>query len=139
MARINSTGLNEVLESIVQEQKATPETMRHMIEAAGDVYVEETRNQIKEMKIFDTGATWWSIKRGKSTKAGDGVRLEVWPAGTRVDKNHPDGERVETIAFVTEYGTKRRKARPFMSNAAKIAAPKAEQAMLEVWERESEL
>lgn len=139
MARINSMGLDEMLDDIVRERKATPQIMEHMIEAAGDVYVEETKKQILAFKIFDKGATYYSIKRGRSKKKGDGVRLEVWPSGMRVDENHPKGERVETVAFIAEYGTKAIKPRPFMSTAAINAEGPAAEAMLAVWERESKL
>lgn len=143
MARVNSIGMDELLDSIVRERKATPATMKKMIEAAGDVYVQETKNQIFLYGVVDKGVTVDSIKRGSVGKRRDGYRLEVWPAGMRVDKKHPRGERIETIAFVTEYGWDSSKghvaARPFMATAAKLAPPQADEAMIDVWERESKL
>lgn len=139
MARINSMGLDDILDDLHAAARNNPTMMQHMIDAAGDVYEEETKRQIVAYKIFDTGTTHYRIKRGKSTKKGDGLRLEVWPAGTRRDKDHPKGERVETVAFIAQYGTKKIKARPFMSDAALRAEGPATEAMAAVLERESKL
>lgn len=139
MARINSMGLDELLDDIVREHKAMPETMQKMLEAAGDEYVKATKHQLLVFKVFDMGTTHAAIKRGIVGKRGDGYRLEVWPSGTRRDKNHPDGERIETVAFVANYGTKRIRARPWATASAAEAEEPAAQAMLDVWERESKL
>jgi len=144
MARINSMGMDEILDSLHAQARASPKIMKHMLEAAGDVYVEETKLQIHMYGIIDKGTTLNSIKRGRSKKKGDGVRLEVWPSGTRVDENHPKGERNETIAFVTEYGVSDGEKeiiapRPFMATAAINAAQPALVAMEAVLERESKL
>ncbi len=140
MARIkDSLDLDKLLDDIVMERKATPEILQKMVEAAGDEYVKATQHQIMVMKIFDMGTTHLSIKRSTIRKRGDGYGLEVYPAGNRRDKNHPKGERIETVAFVANYGTKKMAARPWATASAAEAEGPAAQAMLDVWERESKL
>lgn len=133
MARINSYGIDELLKEIEREEKLLPKVEDEMLKAGADVLVEAMREQIKAMDIWDIGATWWSIKRSSVKYAKGGRAIEVWPAGRRKDDKHPSGERIETVAFVTEYGTSKIPARPFMSTAVRMAGDKVAEAMMKVW------
>lgn len=135
MARINALGLDKLMDDIAKEASQLPEIAEEMLEAGGEVLVDEVKKQIKDMNIWDTGATWYSIKkRPVKYKSGE-TAIEVWPAGRRKDDRHPSGERVEAVAFITEYGTSKVPARPFMSTAVRVAEPRVVEAMLQVWER----
>lgn len=138
MARINALGLDKLMDDIAKEAAKTPKIAEAMVDAGGEVLVDEVKRQIKAMRIWDTGATWYSIKkRPVKYKSGESA-IEVWPAGRRKDDRHPSGERVETVAFIAEYGTSKVPARPFMSTAVKNAERQVVETMMRVWEEYSE-
>lgn len=137
MARINSMGFDELLDELHEQVRHTPAIMKRMLEAAGDVYIDKTVEQIVAMGIVDRGTTRDSIKKRAAKKLRDGFRVEVWPSGTRVDKEHPKGERVETVAFVANYGTSSIAPRPWRETSEALAAEPGVEAMVEVLEEVS--
>lgn len=139
MPRINSIGFDELLDQLHAQARNTPKIMERMLEAAGNVYIDKTVEQIIAMNIVDRGTTRDGIKKRMVGKRRDGYRMEVWPSGTRVDKEHPKGERVETVAFIANYGTKAINPRPWAETSAALAAEPAVEAMQRVLEEASKV
>lgn len=138
MARINALGMNDILNDIEKDIKRTPEISKKMLEAGADVLVSEIKHQIKAYNIWELGTTHDSIKkRSVKYRGNDELYIEVWPAGTRRDQKHPKGERVETVAFIAEYGTSSIAPRPFMSTAIAVGEEKVVERMTQVWEAET--
>lgn len=134
MARVNAFGFDDLLDTMRKEAKITEEVKNDMLIAGANVLVDEMRNQIHAMDIWDIGATWWSIKHSLVKNRLGMHYIEVWPAGKRKDDRHPNGERIETVAFIAEYGTSKIPPRPFMSTAVKVAEDRVAEAMMKVWE-----
>ena len=133
MARINALGFDELLKDIDAELKSLPEVRDKMLIAGGERLQIGIKRIIRKMKIRDLGTTHDSIKYSEVKYAPGGHAIEVWPAGRRKDKKHPEGERNALVAFVTEYGTSKVKARPFMANAIRAYADDVAEAMMKVW------
>lgn len=134
MARINSYGMDALLKQLNAEGEAlSTETGKAMLEAGADVLIDEMRRQIKAMDIWEYGATWWSIKHSAVQNRLGERYIEVWPAGRRKDDKHPSGERVETVAFIAEYGTSKIPPRPFMSTAVRVSEQRVADAMTNIW------
>lgn len=133
MARINSYGLDDLYKTIEREAKVTPAMQDAMLKAGAAVLVDAMRDQIKRFDIWDLGATWWSIKSSMVKNRLGQRYIEVWPAGRRKDDKHPSGERIETVAFIAEYGTSKIPPRPFMSTAIRQSEERVAEEMMRVW------
>lgn len=133
LARVNAFGIDDLINTMRKEGTIKESTKIDMLVAGADVLIDEMRNQIKAMDIWDLGATWWSIKHSNVKNRQGEYYIEVWPAGKRRDDRHPSGERIETVAFIAEYGTAKIPARPFMSTAVRVAEERVADAMMKVW------
>lgn len=146
MARFAMMNLDSVIAEVKKRSDNAEKAMRAAVDAAGDVFVDEIRKNIRAKDIWDTGALYASVKKGKVVEKGGAYKLEAYPQGVRTDAHHPKGERNEIIGFVNEYGRRAGKgyggqannypARPFVAPAAKSAVERATEAARAVLERE---
>lgn len=146
MAEINFKGLDEVMLSM-QEVAALPdEVIDEMIEAKAEVVVKaqvaeagklgkEYRNK-GQKKLYATGKTALSIKKGR-IREKDGARVMfITPSGSRTrGKRKKTATRNAEIAFLNEYGTKTIHARNWMWTANEKCAAEAEAAAMAVYDR----
>lgn len=133
MARVTMIGFNEIAKDFEAEAQRTPAKAEAMLNAGADVLAREIQNQAKAMGVYDLGKVHDSIKKKSIKRAGGNLTVEIWPSGKRVDKHHPKGERIETVAFIAEYGTSNIAPRPFMSVAVKKAENEVIDEMTKVW------
>lgn len=140
MAELSFTGLDELILSM-QEVAEIPDNIQdEMLNAGADVVVRAQKKAAKDMKVKDTELTINSIKKTK-VKVKNGKRvIYVYPQGTRIRGDGKDGKPVRVrnaeIAFINEYGTRRRQtARPFVRYGNESSAEETTQAQAAVYYR----
>ena len=134
MAEFSFSGLDELMLSMQEIAQIPDEVVDEMLNAQADVVVEAQRRQGKVMGVHRTGMTVKSIKKGKVKLRKDGTRvIYVSPMGTR--KRGNKRVRNAEIGFVTEYGTRSQKAKPFIKAANEQSAVEATEAAAEVHSR----
>lgn len=113
-------GLYDVEEDFKRLSAVPDRVYDNMLDAAGEVMVDETSKQARTMLVgpYYTGDLANHIKRGKLRKsAKNGRYTDVLFVGNVEDKHHPNGERRAVIAYINEYGKRKQPARPFISVA----------------------
>ena len=126
MAQFNGNPWDDLAEQLKAAEARTPRIMDEAIKRAARCYVVETQKTMQRMNVRDTGALSGAVKPGPMLRIVDGRMIEVWPQGTRYDKKHKNGERNETIAFVTIHGRPGKFAgRNYIQAAEKDAEPRA--------------
>ena len=134
MAEFSFSGIDELMLSMQEVAEIPDEVVDEMLNAQADVVVEAQRKQGKAMGVHRTGLTVKSIKKGKVKLRKDGTRcIYVSPMGTR--KRGNKRVRNAEIGFVTEYGTRTQKARPFIKTANEKSAAETTAAAAEVHHR----
>ena len=144
MAEFKGDAWSDLVKQVERAEKKVPGVFDKATKAVANRYVVETQRVMNLMRIEDTGVLSQSVKSGKIYRTSLGRFVEVWPQGKRYDKKHKNGERNETIGFVTIYGRYGRsykgvlkgatRARDYQSAADKIAREKAPSDVLKVLE-----
>ena len=115
------------------EQLASlPDSMLdEMLDAEADVVERAQQNKARAYRVYRTGMTLESIKRGKKRKTKDGRAVVVAPQG----KNDRRTRNAE-VAFLNEYGVPKRgiAARPFIRDANEECADEAVQKAYKVYD-----
>lgn len=134
MAEFSCSGLDEFMLSMQEIAELPDEVVDEMLNAQADVVVEAQRRQGKAMGVHRTGITIKSIKKSKIKLRKDGTRaIYVSPMGTR--KRGNKRVRNAEIGFVTEFGTRKQKAKPFIKTANEKSAAETTAAGAEVHHR----
>jgi HK97 gp10 family phage protein len=121
MAEFSYSGLDEFMLSLQEIAEIPDEVVDEMLNAQADVVVAAQRRQGKAMGVHRTGLTVKSIKKGRVKVTRDGRRvIYVSPMGTR--KRGDKQVRNAEIGFVTEFGTRSQKAKPFIKTANEKSA-----------------
>ena len=133
MAEFHVTGLDELMLSMQEIAEIPDDVKDQMLDAQANVVVAAQRSSAKSYGVQDTGLTISSIKKGRPKKR-KGVRvLYVTPSGTR--RRGKQVTRNAEIAFINEYGTRKKKARPFIRTANEACAEATTQAGFEVYHK----
>jgi HK97 gp10 family phage protein len=136
MARVEFSGIDELLLSLKEVAELPDEVIDAMLDARADVVVAAQRQAAERMLKgpYDTGETARSIKKGKP-KLRDSQRvLYVTPTGSR-KRGKAKAVRNAEIAFINEYGTRKIPARNFIRTANESCADAAVAAEFEVYSR----
>ena len=128
MAKITGDVWDDLAKQLMKAEKNMPGIMNKAIKKAATRYVLETKKAMYRLKVIDKGLLEAAVKPGTIRRLPNGRMVEVWPQGNRYDKKHPNGERNETIAFVTVHGRPGKYAgRDYLTAADAKAGPKAAQ------------
>jgi HK97 gp10 family phage protein len=131
MADFNVTGLDDVIKDMMQHQKAAEEAVPEMLKAGAEILVKAQRDEIRSMKLVDTGDMMKSIKSDKIKKDPDGNSyIDVYPQGK--DRK---GVRNADKAFIAEFGKHGEPARPWMRTANAKSAEEVTDAEKEIWDK----
>lgn len=139
MAQLSFSGLDELMLSMQEVVEIPPEVQDEMLNAGADVVVRAQKKAAADLGVNDTELTIDSIKKTK-VKLKDGKRvIYVYPQGTRIrgvdEKGKPIRVRNAEIAFVNEYGTRRKSGRPFALQGNESSAEETTQAQAAVYNR----
>lgn len=129
MARINNVKLNEIIKDFDLISKNTRDKAKQMLEEGAAILVRATKQETP----VDTRALQSAVKAGHLVINNQTSEIEVWPQGKRKDKRHKKPERNEIIGFVTQYGRKNLKPRPFMTDAFAKSTNSIMQKWSELW------
>lgn len=97
MAKFSTIGVEDFMRSLEAFGERAAEAIPDMLQAGADV-----AQQAMEATAAwqdDTGQLRRSIKRTRIKGSGTGRYIEIYPSGTT-----PDGQRLEEVGFVLEYG-----------------------------------
>lgn len=97
MANFTAVGVEDFLRYIERYGKGTEDAIPLMLNAGADVAQEAMEGTTAWSD--QTGQLRRSIKRTKVMGRGSGSYIDIYPSGTT-----PDGQRLEEIGFVLEYG-----------------------------------
>lgn len=125
MAKLDTSGLNELINDLSSFAEDFTDMKEEMLSAAGEVLVEEWKDGIKRFDHVDTGAMLESVK-AKRLKNEDGV--EVFPQGK--DKK---GVRNAQKAFVLHYGRSNYEGTRFVDDIEDKAEEKAADAAEKIY------
>lgn len=134
MAEFKAVGLDELMLSLQEIAEIPEDVQDEMLQAQGDIVAREQRESARRYGIQQTGITIRSIKPGRVKRDKHGNRvLYVTPVGSRIrgKKKTSNAE----IAFLSEYGTRKHKARPFMRDANERSAEAATKAAADIYYR----
>lgn len=121
MAEFHFSGIDELSLSLQEIAEIPEDVVDEMLNAQADVVVAAQKRQATAMGIKRTGKLIKSLKKGRPKRTRDGSRvIYVTASGTR--KSGKKTVRNAEIAFVTEFGRKGQKARPFISTANEQSA-----------------
>lgn len=83
------------------------------LNAGADILVDQIKKNARTVLAgpYNKGGVAGGVKKKRPTKSGGGRKIPITFEGTQ------HGERIGTIAFVNEFGTKKQKARPFVKQA----------------------
>lgn len=133
MAKISGDMWDDLADQLKKAEAKTPKIMDKAVTKAAQIYVRDTRDEIYDQRLVDSGELYFSVKKGPVSRLPSGRRVEVWPQGNRYDKKHPKGERMETIGFVLIHGRPGKyKARDYLTAADKKAGPRATEAIADM-------
>lgn len=140
MAEFTTTGLEDIEKAFSRMEEAAVRAVPKMLKAGAAVLVEAQREEAKAMGIAETAGFIQAIKPTKIKGNDTEKYVDVYPQGRAEHGNERKGDksnvRYATIAFINEYGTSKKAARPYMTVAYAKAHEKVIDAELEVWERE---
>jgi len=97
MAKFTTTGVEDFLRSLDYMDKRTVAGIPAMLNAGADVAQDAMERTAAWQD--DTGQLRRSIKRSAVKRSGSSSYIELYPSGTT-----PDGQRLEEVGFVLEYG-----------------------------------
>lgn len=130
MARLNVTGLDEVINDMARMQQMTGKVADAMILTGAAVLREKWQESAQEHGHVDTWAMHDSIYFPKEPKTINGMRmLDVYPQG-----KDEKGVRNAEKAFILHYGSSRIDASYWVDYADKIADQPAGMAMIRIWD-----
>lgn len=125
MAKLDTSGLNELVNNLSSFAEDFTDMKEDMLSAAGEILVDEWKDGIKRFDHVDTGDMLESVK-AKRLKNEDGV--EVFPQGK--DKK---GVRNAQKAFVLHYGWSNYEGDRFVDDIEDKAEEKATEAAEEIY------
>lgn len=132
MATIDTSGFDE-LGVFLQDLANCPDhVLNGMLEAGADILVNEIKSKAASMLSgpYYQGGVAGGVVKKRPVKSGDGRKIPITFEGTQ------HGERIGTIAFVNEHGTRKQAARPFVKTAietSKGQVTDAEQEVFNAW------
>lgn len=137
MGEFTTVGLEEVAQKFLRMEEAATKAVPLMLEAGANVLVKAQQDEAAAMGIKETAGFIQSIK-ATQVKGDDTERyVEVYPQGKAKHGNDRKGDksnvRYATIGFITQYGTSKIPARPYMTAANEKAHQQTTDAMYEVW------
>ena len=97
MAKFNTVGVEDFLRSLERYGKRASDAIPDLLNAGADVAQEAMESTAAWQD--DTGQLRGSIKRSKVYRRGSASYIELYPSGRTAD-----GQRLEEIGFVLEYG-----------------------------------
>ena len=137
MGEFTTVGLEEVAQKFLRMEEAATKAVPLMLEAGANVIIKAQQDEAAAMGIKETAGFIQSIK-ATQVKGDDTERyVEVYPQGKAKHGNDRKGDksnvRYATIGFITQYGTSKIPARPYMTAANEKAHQQTTDAMYEVW------
>ena len=137
MGEFTTVGLEEVAQKFLRMEEAATKAVPLMLEAGANVIIKAQQDEAAAMGIKETAGFIQSIK-ATPVKGDDTERyVEVYPQGKAKHGNDRKGDksnvRYATIGFITQYGTSKIPARPYMTAANEKAHQQTTDAMYEVW------
>lgn len=111
------------------------EVLEDMLQAGGDVVVEELKKTAKTMLSgrCATGELARSLRKGEITKKDNRRQIAIEFSGSR--KRYKTTTRNAEIAYINEFGKKGQPARPFIATAKEQSGEKAAEAAEIVFDR----
>lgn len=133
MAKMSSSGLNDVFKSMYDMGEMMGEVADRMLIAGAEEVKKAWRNVALDLNYKDTGRLIESIDYafGKTGKATDVKAVAIYPQG----KNHKNVRNAE-VAYILHYGTSKRPGSHWVDKAEAIAEPEVERVVTEIWEEE---
>lgn len=133
--RIETTGIDEVLEQMGKMQQLTGDAAKAMLNAGGNVFQREWISEAERRGHRKTGAMIKSIGFSKPKNRGNGLQIDIYPQGR--DKR---GTRNSVKAFVLHHGRRAGpdgvgeiKADNWVDSIVAKATNESNQAMADVW------
>lgn len=130
MARMEFSGVNDVLDELFKESERLERKATEMLGEAGKVVVNAWQSVITERGHVRSGAMRDNVRASAVKKNGEAYTTTIYPHG-RDGKGHGNAEK----AFILHYGTSKLKGDHFVDEAEDRAADAAEQAMQNAWDR----
>lgn len=130
MARFEITGMDEIIDQMKSMQMLTGEVAESMLMAGAEEVRSAWRESAEEHGHRDTGQMIASVGYARKPKAAsDALSVDIYPQGTR-----PGGVRNAEVAFVLHHGSGKLQASHWVDDADAAAGPRAEGAMVHVWD-----
>lgn len=130
MARFDTSGIDEIVESMVKAGEGTGELADEMLMAGAEEVKAAWRESAKKNNLVDTGDMLGSINYPKSPKTiGDIRTIDIHPQGK--DRK---GVRNAEKAFILNYGTSKRDATHWIDEADTESAPKVEGKLKQIYD-----
>ena len=130
MARMEFSGVNDVLDELFRESERLERKATEMLGEAGQVVVKAWQDTIEARGHVRTGSMRDNVRASKVTRKGEAYTCSIYPHG-RDGKRHGNAEK----AFILHYGTSKIKGDHFVDEAEERAADAAEAAMQNAWDR----
>ncbi len=131
MARMEFSGVEEVMNQLFAESERLERKATEMLGEAGQVVVKAWQDAIEDHGHVDTGDMKNSVRASAVKKTGEAYTSSIYPHG-RDRKKQSNAEK----AFVLHYGTSRIRGDHFVDDAEERASEAAERAMEEIWTRD---
>lgn len=131
MARMEFSGVEEVINQLFAESERLERKATEMLGEAGQVVVKAWQDAIEDHGHVDTGDMKNSVRASAVKKTGEAYTSSIYPHG-RDRKKQSNAEK----AFVLHYGTSRIRGDHFVDDAEERASEAAERAMEEIWTRD---
>lgn len=131
MARMEFSGVEEVMNQLFAESDRLERKATEMLGEAGHVVVKAWQDAIEDHGHVDTGDMKNSVRASAVKKTGEAYTSSIYPHG-RDRKKQSNAEK----AFVLHYGTSRIRGDHFVDDAEERASEAAERAMEEIWTRD---
>lgn len=130
MARIETTGFEEIEKQFLHRAEKAVKAVPRMLKRGAEVLAEAQRREIDQMDIVDKGELMRSVKPTKVKQKEESSYIDVYPQGT-----DSKGVRNAEKGFIAQYGKSNEPARPWMTAANAKSADAVHNAMWEEWER----
>lgn len=133
MARIEITGLDDVMAMFDKLEAMPDQVMRDMVNAGSDVAVKAIKGKALTLinGPYANGTIAKAVRKRKEKKTKDGISQEIGFAGNMKDKYHKKATPVSTVAFFNEVGSQKVRARNFV----KVALAETENEIIAAEER----
>ena len=129
--RVETTGIDEVLEAMAKMQQLTGDAAKAMLRAGGNVFQREWMNEAQRKRHVHTGDMIKSIGQTNPKNIGSGLRVEIYPQG-----KGRTGTRNSVKAFVLHHGRSGRgkiDGDSWVDNVVQNATDESNAAMAKVW------